>query len=108
MNLYAYQLTLNPQYQDFSSWNQIVNDTLQAHANYLRQGLSEGKVVFVGRTDAGPKENFGLAIFKAAGAVEAEVFMKGDPVVQAGIMSAKVFPFKLLMVTDDAKQWNIW
>lgn len=108
MNIYTYKLALAPHYYDLKNWDARTQEILGLHASYLKAGLGSGKVLVVGRTDTKLENNFGIAVFKAANEFEAREFMEADPVIKHGIMTAEVFPFKLLMVTDEAKNFNVW
>ncbi len=108
MPLFIYKLELNAKYHSFSAWDEKVQIILGQHADYLQQGLNEKKVLIVGRTDTDLKDNFGLAIFEAENLEEAKSFMEKDPAILGGVMRAEAYPFKLLMVADEAKKWNVW
>lgn len=108
MQLYVYKLKLNQKYHDMANWDDKVQGILKDHADYLHTGVKMERVIFVGRTDTELKDNFGLAVFKADNLEQAKAFMSADPVIVNEIMSAEVYPFKLLMVTDEAKKWNVW
>ncbi|HEX4926198.1 MAG TPA: YciI family protein [Bdellovibrionales bacterium] len=108
MNLYTYKITLKAHYHDLKNWDAKTQAVFGEHAAYLKTGLDSGKVLIVGRTDTALDKNFGLAVFKAENESEARAFMQADPVVVAGIMDGEVYPFKLFMVTDEARSFNIW
>ena len=107
MALFVYQLTLSEKYHDMASWGPSIQETLQKHAEYLQAGVKSGRILIVGRTEAEPRDNFGIVVFKSSNAGEAKEQMEGDPAVRNGVMP-RIFPFKLHMVTDEAKSWNIW
>ncbi|MGE0174698.1 MAG: YciI family protein [Oligoflexales bacterium] len=108
MALYVYKLALQPRYYDFSTWDEKVQETFKRHAEYLHKGVTTGKVHVVGRSDQEPKKNYGIVIFEDASEQEAKQFMNDDPCIVGGVMTAELAPFKLLMVSNAAKKWNIW
>lgn len=108
MEVFAYKLLLAPKYHDFAAWDASVQQTFTEHAAYLKEGVEKGHVLIVARADSQPKDNFGLVAFKAKNVQDATTFMNGDPAVKKGIMTASVYPFKLLMVTPEASRWNVW
>jgi uncharacterized protein YciI len=63
---------------------------MEKHFDSLKKALAEGKLVF-----AGPCEDrtFGIVVFRAESKEEAEKFMKNDPAVKHGVMTAELHPF---------------
>lgn len=108
MQLFIYKLKLNESFYDFSKWSADVQKTFTKHAEYLKSGIDQGKVLVVGRSDSEPQDNFGIVIFKADDLKTATEFANSDPAVRDGIMSVNTQPFKLLTVTPEALKWNIW
>jgi uncharacterized protein YciI len=108
MNLFIYDLALQPDYQDPASWNAQVEEVFTQHADYLNHGIRQGRVMFVGRTDTLPKDNYGLVVLEAENQADAEEFMHGDPAVARGVMRGRAFPFRILKVTDQARKWQAW
>lgn len=108
LNTYIYRLTLMPAYHDYSGWDEKAQGAVQEHAQYLKRGVDDGTVLIIGRTDEDLKDNYGLVVLKAPDLEAARAFMAQDPAVSQGIMTARVDAFKLLMVADAAKDWNVW
>ena len=108
MQLFSYLLRVPEKYQNPDEWGALVVETVQAHAAYLERALENGTALFVGRTDADMKDNYGLVVIKCGDIIDARVFMENDPVIKAGIMVASVLPFKLLKVTPEAADFNLW
>jgi uncharacterized protein YciI len=77
------------------------NDTEHAavaeHFAYLQDLNAKGVIIFVGRTLTTDKDTMGLAVFRAQSEDEARQIMKGDPVVKKGVMTATLYPFKVIM-----------
>jgi uncharacterized protein YciI len=108
MKLFVYDLALKPDYHDFSTWTNNVQEVFNQHADFLNRAVQHGRVMFVGRTDAEPKDNYGLVVFEAENQADAEEFMNSDPAIARGVMTGRAFPFKLLRVTDQARKWQAW
>lgn len=105
---FVYKLSLTPKYHDLANWDAQTQKMLGEHAEYLRAGVESGRVLIVARTDTALKDNFGIAVFKAENLEDANTFMKNDPAIRHGIMTAVVYPFKILMVTEEASKGNVW
>lgn len=65
---------------------------MQAHFEYLKQGVQAGIVVL-----AGPclDETFGLVIFHAENEAAARAFMLNDPSVRSNVMMAELHPLRI-------------
>ena len=66
-----------------------------AHFAYLKQHLAEGRIIFVGRCEDG---TFGIAVYDAESSPAAEAILQGDPAVQAGVMTATLYPFRVALM----------
>src|SRR5688572_11021065 len=66
-----------------------------AHFTYLKQHLAEGRIIFVGRCEDG---TFGIAVYDAETEAQAEAIMQDDPAVQAGVMTASLYPFRVALM----------
>jgi uncharacterized protein YciI len=67
------------------------------HFAYLQDLHAKGSVVFVGRTLTTDEHTMGLAVFRAESENAARQIMNGDPAVQKGIMTATLYPFKVVL-----------
>jgi len=70
---------------------EIVNE----HFEYLKRGLAGRKLILAGRCLDG---EFGIVVFRAKSKEEAEEFMKNDPAVKNGIMTAQLYPFRVALI----------
>jgi len=70
---------------------------VERHFAYLSDLTAKGTVLFVGRTLTTAPDTFGIAVFRAPSEEAARHIMSGDPAVQHGVMSAKLFPFKIVL-----------
>jgi uncharacterized protein YciI len=73
--------------EKFSSAEEAI---MEEHFDRLKKALAKGKLVF-----AGPCEDrsFGIVVFRANSKEEAEKFMRNDPAVKHGAMTAELHPF---------------
>jgi len=67
------------------------------HFVYLQDLTAKGVMILVGRTLTVDKNSMGLAIFQAESEEAARQIMNGDPAVRKGIMTATLFPFKVVL-----------
>ncbi len=77
----------------------------QAHFAYLEAAQKVGVVLGAGRTLANDESAFGIVVFRAPDEASARDFMECDPAVQAGVMRAELFPFRIALWgarSDDA------
>jgi uncharacterized protein YciI len=65
------------------------------HFEYLKKALTEGKLTLAGRCLDG---EFGVVIFRAESERDAKDFMKNDPAVKKGIMTAELHSFRLALI----------
>jgi uncharacterized protein len=65
------------------------------HFAYLKQHQAEGRIILVGRCEDG---TFGITVYDAESPTEAETIMRNDPAVQAGIMTATLYPFRVALL----------
>jgi len=67
------------------------------HFAYL-QGLNgRGVIIFVGRTLNTDESTMGLAVFRAESEEAARQIMYDDPAVKKGVMTAMLYPFKVIL-----------
>jgi uncharacterized protein YciI len=67
------------------------------HFAYLQGLNSRGVIIFVGRTLNTDESTMGLAVFRAESENAARQIMNDDPAVKKGLMTATLYPFKVLM-----------
>jgi uncharacterized protein YciI len=65
------------------------------HFEYLKKALAEGKLFLAGRC---LNREFGIVIFCAESEKQAEKFMKNDPAVKKGVMTAELHPFRIALI----------
>jgi uncharacterized protein len=95
---FLYQLKLIPRLLEEKNWTEEDNAIVAEHFDRL-QMLTEKKVVILaGRTLNMDKDGFGIVIFEADNNEEAEEIMEKDPAVAKGIMTAKLFPYRVALL----------
>ena len=67
------------------------------HFAYLQNLTAKGVIILVGRTLTTDEHTMGLAVFRAESEEAARKIMNGDPAVTNGVMSATLFPFKVVL-----------
>jgi uncharacterized protein len=71
--------------------------TVAQHFAYLRDLTAKGIVIFVGRTLTTDENTMGLAVFRADSEDAARRIMSDDPAVSRGVMTATLYPFKVVL-----------
>jgi uncharacterized protein YciI len=69
----------------------------QAHFAYLDAAREAGVVLGAGRTLTKDESTFGIVILRAPDEEAARDFMEHDPAVNAGVMRAELFPFRIAL-----------
>ena len=67
------------------------------HLAYLQDLTAKGVIILVGRTLTTDENTMGLAIFRAESEEAARQVMNGDPAVKKGVMTATLYPFKIVL-----------
>jgi uncharacterized protein YciI len=89
---YVLRLIRRESFGKFSSQEEKIVDE---HFEYLKKKLNEGKLILAGPCLDG---EFGIAIFRAASKKEAESFVKNDPAIKDGVMTAELHPFRVSLI----------
>jgi uncharacterized protein len=67
------------------------------HFAYLQDLNTSGAIILVGRTLTTDADTMGLTIFRAESENEALQIMNHDPAVRKGVMTATLYPFKVVL-----------
>ena len=70
---------------------------VSAHFERLEKALGEGNLILAGPSLDG---EFGIIIFRAQSREQAEEFVKNDPAVNKGIMTAELHPFRVSLIEN--------
>ena len=98
---FMYVLRLVPRLHDGKSWTKADNAALEQHLIRFQEATKSGQLILAGRTNEPNDKTFGIVIFRAPDEAAARAFMKGDPTVSAGLMTAELHPFAVAF--DHAK-----
>jgi uncharacterized protein YciI len=94
---FIYVLHLVPRLYDDENWTQDDIAALDRHFNRFKEAIQSGRLILAGRTQEPGDKTFGIAIFVAAGEAAARKFMEEDPAVVAGLMTAELHPFAVVL-----------
>ena len=94
---FIYILHLVPRLYDDKNWKQEDKAALERHSNRSRDAARSGQLILAGSTREVSKIKFGVVIFEASDEDAARTFMETDPAVVAGIMTAELHPFKIVL-----------
>lgn len=94
---FVYVLKLTPRLHDDAAWNEADKQAVRAHFAHLQAATQARQVILAGRTLEPGDKTFGLVIFEAASASDATAFMQSDPAVAAGVMTATVHPYAVVL-----------
>jgi len=72
-------------------------EVVAEHFAYLQDLNQQDVIVLVGRTLTTDENTMGLAVFRAPSEDAARQIMKGDPAVKQGVMTATLYPFKVVL-----------
>jgi uncharacterized protein YciI len=75
-------------------------ETVSRHFDYLKALADRGIVILAGRTLNTDESSFGIVIFKAESEDAARTIMSNDPAVQAGVMRARLFPYRIALMAS--------
>jgi uncharacterized protein len=67
------------------------------HFAYLQDLNAKGAIILVGRTLTTDEHTMGLSIFRAESEDAARQIMNNDPAVKKGVMTATLYPFKVVL-----------
>lgn len=94
---FVIMLRVTPQFYDQAKWTAKENAAVNKHFERLKQATAEGKVILAGRTTETLDKAFGMVIFEAENEAAAKAFMEADPAVKAGVMSATLHPYSVVL-----------
>ena len=67
------------------------------HLAYLQGLTAQGAIILVGRTLNTDENAMGLTVFRAESEDAARQIMNGDPAVKKGVMTAMLYPFRVVL-----------
>ena len=96
---FAYVLRPVPRLRDERNWTEADNAAVGRHFRRLQQLHKQGQVVMAGRTlNEGDESQFGVVVLEVSSEGEARKIMEEDDAVRAGVMTARLFPFRVALI----------
>ena len=90
---FIYVQKLVPRLYDGEKWTKEDNAVSDQHFIRFQEATKSGQLILAGRTKEPGDKTFGIAVFKASDEEAARAFMKADPLVSTGLMTAELHPF---------------
>ncbi len=94
---FIYVLHLVPRLYDDKAWTAQDTAAVDRHLANFKAAVQSGQLVLAGRTMEPGDKTFGIAIFEAGDEAAARKFMESDPAVAAGVMTAELHPFAVVL-----------
>jgi len=94
---FIYVLHLVPRLYDDKAWTAEDKAAVDRHLANFKAAVQSGQLILVGRTREPGDKTFGIAIFEAADEAAARKFMEADPAIAAGVMTAELHPFAVVL-----------
>lgn len=94
---FIYVLHLVPRLYDDKAWTAEDKAAVDRHLANFKTAAHSGQLILAGRTKESGDKTFGIAIFEAADEAAARKFMESDPAVTAGVMTAELHPFAVVL-----------
>ena len=73
---------------------------IDQHFDHLQSLTEQGTVLLAGRTLITGLDSFGIIIFRAASADQAQAIVDNDPAVRMGVMRAELYPFRISLAGE--------
>ena len=97
---FIYVLKLIPSLLEEANWTEREEDIVNRHFTRLQVLLKEGKLILAGRTLNMDEKTFGIVVFEADSEIDAENIKNSDPAVAEGVMTAKLFPYRVALIRE--------
>ena len=94
---FIYVLHLVPRLYDDKAWTAEDKAAVDRHLANFKEATRSGQLILAGRTREPGDKTFGIAIFEATDEAAARKFMEADPAVVAGVMTAELHPFAVVL-----------
>jgi uncharacterized protein len=76
------------------------SETMAKHFVYLQQLTRDGILILAGRTLNTDEDSFGITVIKANSEEDARTIMNNDPAVKQGVVHAKLFPYRVALISE--------
>jgi uncharacterized protein YciI len=94
---FIYVLHLVPRLHNDKAWTEQDKAAVDRHSVRSREATKSGQIILAGRTREPGDKTFGVVIFEASDEAAAQKFMETDPAVVAGVMTAELHPFAVVL-----------
>jgi len=94
---FIYVLHLVPRLHDDKAWTAEDKAAVNRHLANFKAAVQSGQLILAGRTMESGDKTFGIAIFEATDEAAARKFMEADPAIAAGVMTAELHPFAVVL-----------
>ena len=94
---FIYVLHLVPRLHSDAAWTKEDEMALDRHLARFKHAIETGELIMAGRTMEPGDKTFGIAVFEAADEEAARKFMESDPAIVAGLMTAELHPFAVVL-----------
>lgn len=101
MNQYIYHLTVARPAMLTDDPTEDEKHLVSEHFAYLQRATEAGIVILAGRTAGDDPGTFGIVVFLAPDEDAAREFMAADPGVSGGVMTAKLWPFRVALMGEN-------
>jgi uncharacterized protein YciI len=92
---YIYVMRPIPRLHSAQGWTAAEGQVAARHLAHLKQLTDAGTAIIVGRTPTVDSTTFGMVIIEAGSIEQARQIMQSDPIVQEGLFTAELFPFRV-------------
>ena len=103
---FIYVQRLVPRLYDGEKWTKEDKATSDEHFVRMLEATKSGQLILAGRTKEPGETTLGITIFRAADEAAARAFMKADPIVSAGLMTAELHPFAVAVESANPQPGN--
>lgn len=101
INQFIYVLKLILRLLDLDNWTKVEDQIVERHFNSLQSLQKDGRLILAGRTLNDDSDSFGIVILKVESEDEARILMENDPAVKEGIMTAKLYPYSVALISQE-------
>ncbi len=95
LSVYSVILSATTKFGEGNNWTEVEKAVMKDHLEYLRNLYNEGTLLQAGRTEVLDLSTYGFLIYKAENDEKANEIAAKDPIVETGMMTAKVTPYKI-------------
>jgi len=103
---FIYVQRLVPRLYDGEKWTKEDKAKSDEHFVRMLEATKSGQLILAGRTKEPGEKTLGIAIFRAADEAAARAFVKADPIVSAGLMTAELHPFAVALESANPQPGN--